>query len=176
MDDLRFPIGKFTAPSSPGKDERARLIGQIREAPVRLRDAVTGLGESELDTPYRPGGWTVRQVVHHLPDSHLNAYLRFRLALTEEQPTIKPYDEARWAELADARGGPPEASLGLLAALHVRWVALLDSLEAAQWARAYRHPDMGLVSLETALALYAWHGRHHVAHVTRLRERSGWTS
>jgi uncharacterized damage-inducible protein DinB len=175
-DDLRFPIGRFLAPVALTAEDRARLIGEIRDTPARLHDVIAGLSEQRLDTPYRPGGWTVRQVVHHLPDSHMNGYTRFRLALTEEQPTIKPYDEARWAELADARSGPVDVSLGLLAALHTRWVALLESLQAEQWALAYRHPDMGVVSLGTALALYAWHGRHHVAHVTRLRERSGWRS
>jgi uncharacterized damage-inducible protein DinB len=176
MDDLKYPIGKFVAPAAVPAEDRARLIGELRDAPARLREAVAGLNETQLDTPYRPGGWTVRQVVHHIPDSHLNAYLRFRLALTEDQPAIKPYDEARWAELADARSGPVEVSLGLLTALHARWVALLESLSVGQWTRAYRHPDMGAVSLDKALALYAWHGRHHVAHVTSLRQRSGWRS
>jgi uncharacterized damage-inducible protein DinB len=176
MDDLRFPIGSFVAPAALTAGDRARLIGEIRDTPTRLREAIAGLSDEQLDSPYRPGGWTVRQVVHHLPDSHMNGYTRFRLALTEDQPTIKPYDEARWAELADARSGPVDVSLGLLVALHARWVALLESLHAEQWTRAYRHPDMGVVSLGTALALYAWHGRHHVAHVTRLRERSGWRS
>ncbi len=176
MDDLRFPIGPFVAPAAVTPQDRLRLIGELRDAPARLHDAIVGLSEKRLDTPYRPGGWTVRQVVHHLPDSHVNAYVRFRLALTEEQPTIKPYDEARWAELADARSGPVDVSLDLLAVLHARWVALLESLQPEQWTRAYRHPDMGVVDLGTALALYAWHGRHHVAHVTHLRERSGWAS
>jgi uncharacterized damage-inducible protein DinB len=175
-DDLRFPIGPFVAPAAVTAEERARLICELRDTPARLHDAITGLSEQRLDTPYRPGGWTVRQVVHHVPDSHMNAYTRFRLALTEDRPTIKPYDEARWAELADARSGPVEVSLDLLTALHARWVALVESLRAEQWTRAYHHPDMGVVSLGTALALYAWHGRHHVAHVTRLRERSGWRS
>jgi uncharacterized damage-inducible protein DinB len=173
MDDLRFPIGPFVAPATVTAEDRARLVAEIRDAPSRLHDAITGLSEQRLDTPYRPGGWTVRQVVHHLPDSHMNAYTRFRLALTEEQPTIKPYDEARWAELADARSAPVGVSLDLLTALHARWVTLLESLAPGQWQRAYSHPDMGLVTLTKALALYAWHGRHHVAHVTRLRERSG---
>ncbi len=174
MDDLRFPIGAFVAPAAQTADDRARLIDEIRHLPTRLRDAIAGLDQQQLDTPYRPGGWTLRQVVHHLADSHVNAYARFRLTLTEEQPTIKPYDQARWAELVDARSGPVEASMALLAALHSRWVALLDSLPAEQWTRTYRHPEMGVVDLGTALALYAWHGRHHVAHITRLRERSGW--
>ncbi len=177
MDEgLKYPIGKFVAPATVTAQDRLRLIGEVRDAPARLREAVAGLSEAQLATPYRPGGWTVRQVAHHLPDSHLNAYARFRLALTEEQPTIKPYDEASWAELVDARTGPVEVSLQLFTALHARWVALLESLQPEQWKRAYRHPEMGEVSLEKALALYAWHGRHHVAHVTRLRERSGWKS
>lgn len=174
MDDLRFPIGKFVAPAALTEQDRAQLLGELRETPARLREAVAGLSEPQLDTPYRAGGWTVRQVVHHLPDSHLNAYIRFRLALTEEQPAIKPYDEARWAELTDARSAPVAVSLELLTALHARWVALLESLSSGQWARAYRHPEMGAVGLEKALALYAWHGRHHVAHITGLRQRSGW--
>lgn len=176
MDDLRYPIGPFAAPAAVTAQDRLRWIEEIRDTPARLHDAIVGLSEQKLDTPYRPGGWTVRQVVHHLPDSHMNAYVRFRMALTEERPTIKPYDEARWAELADARSGPVDVSLGLLAALHVRWVSLLEALRPEQWARAYHHPDMGVVGLGTALALYAWHGRHHVAHVTGLRERSGWSS
>lgn len=173
-DDLKFPIGKFVAPAALTTADRTRLIGEVRDTPARLRDAIADLSQAQLETPYRPGGWTVRQVVHHLPDSHMNAYVRFRLALTEEQPTIKPYDEARWAELVDARSGPVDVSLALLTALHARWVALLESFQPEHWARAYHHPDMGQVGLGTALALYAWHGRHHVAHVTRLRERSGW--
>src|SRR5512147_588351 len=176
MTDLRYPVGPFQPEPQLNDVSRQTLIRQIAEAPAKMREAIKGLTEEQLDTPYRPGGWTVRQVVHHLPDSHLNAYLRFRLALTEDQPPIKPYDEARWAELADARSGPVDVSLHLLTALHARWVALLESLSAGQWARAYRHPDMGAVSLDKALALYAWHGRHHVAHVTSLRQRSGWSS
>jgi hypothetical protein len=175
-DDLKFPIGKFVAPATLTAEDRTRRIGELREAPARLHDAVADLSQGQLDTPYRPGGWTVRQVVHHLPDSHANAYIRFRMALTEQQPTIKPYDEARWAELADACSGPVDVSLALLGALHARWVALLESLSPEQWTCAYRHPDMGVVDLGTALALYAWHSRHHVAHVTRLRERTGWRS
>ncbi len=175
-EDLRFPIGKFVAVAKLTSAERARFVDDVGKTPAQLRDAIAGLGEAQLETPYRPGGWTVRQVVHHLPDSHLNAYSRFRMALTEEQPTIKPYDEARWAELGDARSGPVDVSLTLLTALHARWVALLESLRPEQWACAYHHPDMGVVSLDQAVALYSWHGRHHVAHVTRLRERSGWRS
>jgi len=135
---------------------------------------VAGLTGAQLDTPYRPGGWTVRQVVHHVPDSHLNSYVRFRWALTEEEPDIKAYHEDRWAELADARTAPVEVSLALLDSLHARWVALLRSLNEQEWKRTFRHPQHGLITLEKNAALYAWHGRHHTAHITRLRERNGW--
>jgi hypothetical protein len=173
MDDLRYPVGKFRFPASVSPADLAVLLDQIDEAPARLRAAVTGLNDSQLDTPYRPGGWTVRQVVHHVPDSHMNSFTRFRLALTEHSPTIKPYDEALWAELADARM-PVEPSLLLLESLHARWVYMLRSLSAADWKRTFRHPDLGLVSLEYNAALYAWHGRHHVAHITSLRGRMNW--
>jgi hypothetical protein len=139
-----------------------------------LRGAAAGLDNQRLDTPYRPGGWTVRQVVHHLPDSHLNSYVRFRLALTEDEPIIKPYDESRWAELTDARTAPVEISLAFIESLHRRWMLLLRSLAPADLARQFRHPELGVVSLDRNLALYAWHGRHHVAHITSLRERMGW--
>jgi len=132
------------------------------------------LNEAQLDTPYRDGGWTVRQVVHHVPDSHMNAYIRFRLALTEHEPVIKPYDEAAWAELVDAKSAPPEISLTLLDALHDRWVRLLRSMSDADFLKQFRHPELGVVPLEKNLALYAWHGKHHVAHITRLRERMQW--
>jgi uncharacterized damage-inducible protein DinB len=172
--DFRYPVSKFRFPESIGREDRNTFLEQIAAAPMRLRAAVAGLGDSELETPYRPGGWTVRQVVHHLPDSHLNSYTRFRLALTEDQPAIKPYQEDRWAELPDARTAPVEVSLRLLECLHSRWLGLLRSLSEDQWKRAFRHPDLGLVSLEQNAALYAWHGRHHVAHITGLRERMGW--
>ncbi|HUJ51684.1 MAG TPA: bacillithiol transferase BstA [Bryobacteraceae bacterium] len=172
--DLRYPVGKFRFPEAITREERSNFVEQIAEAPLRLRSAVTGLDQSQLDTPYRPGGWTVRQVVHHVPDSHLNSYTRFRLALTEDEPTIKPYHEDRWAELPDARTAPVEVSLRLLECLHSRWVGLLRSLSDDQWIRTFRHPDLGLVSLEQNAALYAWHGRHHVAHIANLRERMGW--
>ncbi len=174
MQDLRFPLGRFETPSAIDAADRAALIRQIADAPERLRAAVDGLTEKQLDTPYRPEGWTVRQVVHHLPDSHLNAYVRFRRALTEDEPTVKVYDEARWAELPDARAGALDLSLPLFAALHRRFATLLEAIDGQQWRRPYRHPDLGLLPLDTALALYAWHGRHHVAHLTRLRERKGW--
>ena len=174
MSDLAYPIGKF-AWSAPGSaEDRARRIAEIAAAPAALRDAVANLSEAQLETPYRPGGWTVRQVAHHVPDSHMNAYVRFKLAVTEEAPTIKPYDEAAWAELADVKAVPVATSLALLAAVHERWVAFLRSLGEADWVRTFRHPELGVVPLEKNLAQYAWHGRHHVAHVTSLRERMGW--
>ena len=174
MNDLRYPIGEFQAP--PGYDPavRAAFIRQIEETPARLREAVNGLSESQLDHPYREGGWTVRQVVHHLPDSHMNSYIRFKLAVTEDEPTIKPYDQARWAQCDDATTLPVEVSLALLESLHRRWVVFLRSLSPAQLVRTFRHPELGVISLDQNLALYAWHGRHHVAHITTLRDRMGW--
>jgi hypothetical protein len=172
--DLRYPVGQFRFPDVVSAEDRATFVGQIAETPARLRSAVKSLTDSQLDTPYRPEGWTVRQVVHHVPDSHLNSYIRFRWALTEEEPTIKAYFEDRWAELPDARTGPVEVSLRLLECLHARWVGLLRSLSEEQWKRAFRHPELGLITLEKNSALYAWHGRHHVAHIEKLRERMGW--
>jgi uncharacterized damage-inducible protein DinB len=172
--DLQYPIGHFEWRGENSEDDRRRYLDEIERAPAHLRAAVAGLSEEQLDTPYRPGGWTVRQVVHHVPDSHLNSYARFRLALTEDEPTIKPYDESRWAELTDARTAPIEVSLAFLESLHRRWVLLLRSLSPADFARRFRHPELGAVSLDRNLALYAWHGRHHVAHVRSLRERMGW--
>jgi len=174
MTDLRYPIGEFSDPGEQTADERRRAIEEIEATPVRLRAAVQGLSPQQLDTPYRPGGWTVRQVVHHVPDSHLNAYTRFKLALTEAEPTIKPYDEARWAELADVRTAALEVSFTLLEALHQRWVLLLKSLRPEDFRRTLRHPQRGVMTLEQMLRYYAWHGRHHVAHITSLRERMGW--
>jgi hypothetical protein len=173
-DDLRYPIGKF-AYEGPMTPERAReCLTAIAETPARLRAAVAGLTDEQLDTPYRPGGWTVRQVVHHVPDSHMNSYMRFRWALTEEQPAIKGYDEAAWAKLPDAHSAPVEISLSLLETLHRRWMMLLESLSPEQWKRTFHHSELGPVTLERNLALYAWHGRHHVAHITALRERMAW--
>lgn len=172
--NLQYPVGKFQRPENLSEEQRRACISVIAETPARLKAAVAGLRAAQLDTPYRPGGWTVRQVAHHMPDSHMNSYVRFRLALTETEPTIKPYDEARWAELADAKTAPIEPSLALLENLHARWVLLLQSLSGADWARTFRHPDLGLMTLEQNLALYDWHGRHHVAHITGLRERLGW--
>jgi len=173
-EDLRYPIGPFEPPGSITPEDRRRWIEEIASTPAAMRAAVAGLDAGQLDTPYRPGGWTVRQVVHHVPDSHMNSYCRTRLALTEAEPTIKPYDENRWSELSDARGGPVEASLGLLEALHARWVLLMESLDPANWGRTFVHPEYGRRTLEQNLALYAWHGRHHVAHITSLRRRRGW--
>jgi hypothetical protein len=174
MTDLRYPIGKFTYEGPPTAEQRQQMLDQVEQAPARLRTAVQGLSQQQLDTPYRPDGWSVRQVTHHVPDSHLNAYIRFKLALTEEEPTIKAYAEDRWARLADTQATPVEVSLALLDSLHERWVRLLRSLQPEDWKRTFRHPELGLVSLEKNLALYAWHGRHHVAHITSLRDRSGW--
>jgi hypothetical protein len=172
MTDLRYPIGKFDGVYS--EEQKPQYLADIEQTPARLRAAVNGLSPAQLDTPYRPAGWTVRQVVHHLPDSHMNSYVRFKLALTEDEPTIKPYAEDRWAELADTKATPIETSLTLLESLHSRWVALLRSLTQKQWERSFRHPELGLMSLEKSLALYAWHGRHHVAHIIELRKRNEW--
>ena len=174
MNDLRFPIGQFHYEGPPSEEQRQQFIAYIAQAPVALRTSVEGLSQQQLDTPYRDGGWTVRQVVHHVPDSHMNAYIRFKLALTEEEPTIKPYAEDRWAELADTKSTPVEISLVMLDVLHRRWVELLRSLEPNDWKRQFRHPELGAVPLEKNVALYAWHGKHHVAHVTELRRRMGW--
>jgi uncharacterized damage-inducible protein DinB len=174
MTDLRYPIGKAEMEPELTPERRRELIGQLEAMPDRLREAVAGLNAEQLDTPYRPGGWTVRQVIHHVPDSHLNAYIRCKWALTEDRPAIKTYEEARWAELPDSRSAPIEVSLALLENLHRRWVALLRALPAADFARALQHPEWGLVNLDQLLGLYAWHGRHHVAHVAALRERMGW--
>ncbi|MDQ3254540.1 MAG: putative metal-dependent hydrolase [Acidobacteriota bacterium] len=175
MEDLRYPIGRFIFDGQSSDEQRQRFIDEIADAPARLRAAVDGLTPEQIETPYRPGGWTVRQVVHHVADSHLNSQLRFRLALTEDEPTIKAYDETAWAELADARTGPLDVSLTMLDVLHQRWVMLLRSLQPEDFARTFRHPEQGLVTLDRTLALYAWHGRHHTAHVTHLRKRMSWT-
>jgi uncharacterized damage-inducible protein DinB len=172
--DLRYPIGKFHRPGTLSDDQRREHIAAIEETPGRVRSAVKGLNDRQLDTPYRPGGWTVRQVAHHLPDSHMNAYIRLKLGLTESEPTIKPYNEAEWAKLADTKA-PIEPSLALLENLHKRWVLLLRSLNSSDWKRTINHPEWDKpMSLDDLLALYAWHGQHHVAHITSLREREGW--
>ena len=173
--DPRYPVGKFNRPTAPhSSEERHALVDQIGAVPVRMREAVAGLSVAQLDTPYRDGGWTVRQVVHHVPDSHMNAYTRVKMALTEVEPTIKPYDEAAWAKLIDVRDTPIEVSLTLLETLHDRWVRILRAMTDADFARTLRHPDHGVITLDWLVAMYAWHGRHHVAHVTSLRERNGW--
>jgi hypothetical protein len=171
--DLRFPVGtfQFTGPNTP--EQRQNLINVIAEAPAKLKQATDGFSAEQLDTPYRPDGWNVRQVVHHIADSHVNAFSRFKMALTEDNPTIKPYDEAAWANLEDSRG-PIEDSLAIVGALHSRWVLLLQSMKADQFDRAYNHPEMGLVSIDKGVSLYAWHSRHHVAHITELKARMGW--
>ena len=174
MTDLQYPIGRFKLEGPPTQQEIGRAIDEIAQAPAKLRAAVEGLSPEQLDTPYRPGGWTVRQVVHHVPDSHLNSYCRFKLALTEDEPTIKAYHEDRWAELDDSRTTPIEVSLAMLESLHKRWVLLMKSLAPADFARTFRHPEIGLVSLAKNVCLYGWHGRHHTAHITSLRERMGW--
>ena len=172
--DLRYPIGEFKFEAPLADDDRRVCIERIEAAPARMRAAVAGLNEEQLDTPYRPDGWTVRQVVHHVPESHLNAYTRFKLALTEDVPVIKPYFEDRWAKLDDALQAPIALSLDLLDALHGRWVWFLRSLKPDDWKRTFRHPELGVVTLDKNIALYAWHGQHHVAQITSLRERNGW--
>ena len=174
MTDPRYPIGQWERRDELTPGERAAMIAQIAEVPARMRAAIAALDDAQLGTPYREGGWTVRQVVHHLPDSHLNSYTRFKLALTEEEPTIRPYDEAKWAELADSRDTPVETSLTMLDALHDRWTRLLRAMSGDDFRRTLRHPDMGVMTLDALLSLYAWHGRHHVGHVTSLRERMRW--
>jgi DinB superfamily len=174
MTDLRYPIGRFQFDGPLTEEQKKKSLDDIANTPANLRAAIKGLSPQQLDTPYRPGGWTVRQVVHHVPDSHMNAYVRFKLALTEDEPSIKPYAEDRWAELADTKAAQVEVSLTLLESLHDRWVRLLRSLTPEDWKRTFRHPELGVVSLEKNLALYSWHGRHHVAHIAALREREGW--
>ena len=172
--DPRYPIGKYEQPIDVTPELRQKAIEAIAATPAKFRAAVKGLDDSQLDTPYREGGWTVRQVAHHVPDSHLNAYVRLKLALTEEQPTIRPYEQARWAELADTKATPVEVSLTLLESLHDRWVRLWRSMSAADFAKTLVHPDYGVRTVDWLLFLYAWHGRHHTAHITTLRQQKGW--
>ena len=174
MPDPRYPAGKFTWPENITAEDLARWIAEIAATPAKLRTAVAGLTEDQLNTPYREGGWTLRQVIHHLPDSHMNSYVRFKLALTEDEPTIKPYDEAAWAELQDTNVIPTEISLCLLDCLHQRWVVVMEAMSEADWKRNLTHPKLGKISLEKMAALYAWHGRNHVAHITELRKQNGW--
>lgn len=172
--DLRYPIGPFAWSGSNTTEQRKHYIEEIAVAPQRMRSAIAGLAPDQLDTPYRDGGWTVRQVVHHVPDSHMNSYIRFKLALTENEPTVKPYDESRWAEFIDSKTGPIEASLNLLEGLHERWVILLQSLTQDDVRKTFNHPELGITTIDKYIALYAWHGAHHVAHITSLCERKGW--
>jgi hypothetical protein len=174
MEDMRYPIGKFDPEPDLTDVKRKQLIDDISNAPYELRSAINGLTEEQLDTPYRLGGWTVRQVVHHLPDSHMNAYIRFRLALTESEPTIKPYVQQLWAELPDAKKGGIEMSLELLEGLHKRWVSLMRSMKPQDFKKKFVHPENGVTVLDYVLQMYAWHGKHHIAHVTSLRRRMGW--
>jgi uncharacterized damage-inducible protein DinB len=174
MSDPRFPVGKFEWPADVTPAALSGWIDEIAAAPAQLRAAAEGLSDAQLDTPYREGGWTVRQVVHHVPDSHMNSYVRFKLALTENEPTIKPYDEAAWAQLADTAEVPVATSLCLLECLHERWVAVLRRMSPEDWTRSLVHPELGKVTLGKMAALYAWHGKHHVGHITALRAANNW--
>ncbi|HZE97232.1 MAG TPA: putative metal-dependent hydrolase [Planctomycetota bacterium] len=171
--DLQYPIGPFKPPPATAATRRNNLQ-ELAAGVTLLRQAVKGLTPVQLDTSYRPGGWTVRQVVHHLPDSHMNGYIRIRMALTEDKPTIKTYEEARWAELEDARRGGVDVSFKLLDAIHIRLGALFRTLTPDDWKRAYIHPENGRMTVDHALANYAWHTKHHTAHITSLRERMNW--
>jgi len=172
--DPRYPVGNFAMPQDVTAAMRQAAISETAAAPEKLRAAVAGLSEAQLDTPYREGGWTLRQVIHHVADSHMNAYIRWRFALTETEPTIKPYEESVWARLEDAQNAPVDVSLRLLEPLHERWVRLLRSVKTEEFARTFRHPDHGVRTLDWMLLLYAWHGRHHTAHITELRKLKGW--
>ena len=172
-DDLRYPIGRFAAPAALTPALREEFIETIRQLPARLRESVSGLSNAQLDTPYREGGWSPRQVVHHIADSHINCFIRFKLALTEDFPTVKTYDEAAWARLADS-AMPTEPSLAMIDGMHTRWAALLESMSEADFERVFNHPEKGRMTLSLALAMYAWHSRHHTAHITALRKRQGW--
>ncbi len=174
VSDPRYPVGRFQAPSAITALDRHQFISEIEKLPHNLREAARGLSDAQLDTPYREGGWTVRQVIHHVADSHMNSFSRFKLALTEDSPTIKPYDEALWASTADSIAVPVESSLAVLDGLHQRWTVLLRSLADADYARTFIHPERGVMRLDMNLALYAWHSRHHTAHVTSLRRRMNW--
>jgi hypothetical protein len=175
MSDARYPIGRFVPDTHPSPELRKRHIEQIAGLPPRMRQAVYGLSSDQLNTPYREGGWTVRALAHHVPDSHMNAYIRCKLALTEDTPTIKTYDEAAWAKLKDSELTPVEVSLTLLECIHTRWVTLLRSLDTQDFQRQWKHPELGTMNLDSLVALYDWHGNHHLAHITSLRERMKWT-
>ncbi|HXQ97589.1 MAG TPA: putative metal-dependent hydrolase [Candidatus Limnocylindrales bacterium] len=173
-EDLRYPVGKWEKKGPFTPTERKQMIDSVEATPNRFRSAVAGLNDKQLDTPYRHGGWTVRQTVHHVADSHMNAYIRFRLGVTEAEPTVKPYDEKQWADLLDARTAPVDISLEIIDGIHRRWAILLHSVREIDFNRAVRHPENGVMSLDDVLALYEWHGRHHAAHITALRTRNGW--
>ena len=172
--DPRYPVGKFKRPDSYTDASRTAAVATIAALPTTIREAVAGLSDPQLGTPYREGGWTVRQVVHHLADSHVNAYIRTKFARTEEKPTVKPYDEAVWAELPDAKSGPVESSLAILDGLHARWAALLGTFTPDDFARTWVHPEYGERNLDWMVEMYAWHSRHHTAHITELRKNKGW--
>lgn len=174
MSDLSYPIGKFAAPETITAEHRAQYIAQIAQAPAKLRNAVAGLSQEQLNTPYRPEGWTICQVVHHLADSHMVSLMRIKTALTEDNPTVKSYDENLWAKLADGAAPAIDDSLNLIEALHHRWVVLLNSLSEADFARTFNHSENGVTRLDKSLGIYAWHSDHHIAHITGLRIRQGW--
>lgn len=173
--DLRYPIGKAEMQDNLSPAQRRELVEQIAQAPARLRAALEGLTPKQIETPYREGGWTVRQVTHHLAESHMNAYIRFKLALTEDNPTINAYDENAWAQMPENFISTAETSLALMESLHERWVNLLRTMSDADFSRTLQHPERGQLSLDKMLSLYSWHGRHHVAHITSLRQRQGWS-
>lgn len=172
--DVRYPIGKFHAPETISSQDRAGWLSTLADLPGKLRAATKGWSEEKLNTPYRESGWTVLQLLHHIADSHMNAYCRVKLALTEDWPTISAYDEAKWAELRDAKTAPAEWSLAMIEPLHARWVMLLRSVREEEWRRGYKHPVMGPMTVEQVLSLYAWHSQHHLEHITRLSQRKGW--
>ena len=174
MSDIRYPIGRFDGGEPANAEDRIHMIANIEQLPADVQEAVSSLNNEQLGTPYREGGWTVSQVVHHLADSHMNAYVRFKLALTEERPPIKPYDQDAWAQATDAVQLSPQVSLDLLASLHRRWVYLMKSMSDADFHREFKHPESGLWNLNKTLALYDWHGRHHLAHITQLKQRMNW--
>ena len=174
MVDPRYPTGHFVPDSSPTPETRQRHIARISGLPSKMKQAVAGLNEDQLNTPYRDGGWTVRRVVHHVPDSHLNAYIRFKWALTEDNPTIKAYEEGEWAKLKDSETTPVQVSLNMLESLHARWTVLLRSMKQEDFLRKFVHPASGSHDVDWLLQLYSWHGNHHVAHITSLRERMKW--
>lgn len=175
MDDPRYPIGRFSRPESISPSDLQAAINIIEQAAPQFRQSVAGWSDEQLDTPYRLDGWNARQVIHHVAESHMNAYIRSKLALTEDAPTIKPYDEGEWAKLPDALAGPVEPSLRLLEGLHERFVLVLRSIRGEQWKRTFNHPERGVVRLDVNTLLYAWHCQHHLAHIHGLSERMGWS-